>query len=67
MKQKTKPMTEKQHRRAEAFACNAIEGVPPTADEIAMFEMFDREGWSHERRRDYIVAQAKDGATLAAE
>jgi hypothetical protein len=44
-------------RRAEAFALQDLEGNPLTADEKAMFEMFDREGWSDERRRAYILAQ----------
>ncbi len=35
-----------------------IEGNPLTPEDIAMFEMFDREGWSHERRRAYIIAKA---------
>lgn len=52
----------RQHRRMEAFACNAIEGAPPSEADIAMFEMFDREGWSDERRRAYIIEQAKEGA-----
>ncbi len=35
----------------------AIEGNPLAADEIAMFEMFEREGWTPERRRAHIVVQ----------
>lgn len=60
---------ERRQRRAEAFACSAIEGQPPSQGDIEMFEMFDREGLSFEERRAYIVAQAKrDGdATLVAE
>jgi hypothetical protein len=34
----------------------AMEGNPLTADEIAMFEMFEREAWPHERRRSHILA-----------
>ena len=41
-----------------------IEGNPLTADEIAMFEMFERESWPHEKRREYILAQLRP---LAAE
>ena len=41
-----------------------IEGNPLTADDIAMFEMFEREGWTHERRLAYILAAAR---SLAAE
>ncbi len=46
-----------------------IESNPLDADDIAMFEMFEREGWSHERRRAYIHAQVDQNseATLAAE
>jgi hypothetical protein len=32
-----------------------IEGNPLTPEEIAIFEMFEREGWSHERCRAYIM------------
>ncbi len=41
----------------------AIEGNPLTADEIAMFEMFEREGWSHERRRAQILSLFKRTAS----
>jgi hypothetical protein len=43
-------------RRLDMQKLQEIEGNPLTADEIAMFEMFDRERWSHERRRAYIQA-----------
>jgi hypothetical protein len=45
-------------RRAVAMRLLEIEGNPLTPEDIAMFEMFDREGWSHERRRAYIIAKA---------
>ncbi|HXT05751.1 MAG TPA: hypothetical protein VN715_02300 [Roseiarcus sp.] len=51
----------------EAQHLQALEGNPLTADEIAMFEMFEREGWPHERRRAYILAQFKVAAAPAAE
>jgi len=41
-----------------------IEGNPLSPDQVAMFEMFEAEAWSHERRRAYILAKA---APLAAE
>jgi hypothetical protein len=41
-----------------------IEGNPLRAEDVAMFEMFEREAWTHERRRAYILAQV---APLAAE
>ena len=43
--------------RLEAQHLQAIEGNPLTPAESAMFEMFEREGWSYERRRAHIVAQ----------
>lgn len=44
---------------AEAMHLQAMEGNPLDAEEIAMFEMFEREGWSPERRRDYILREIK--------
>ena len=44
-----------QKRHQLGLALAKIEGNPLTPEEIAMFEMFDREGWSDERRRAYIV------------
>lgn len=46
-------------RRLEAMRLQEIEGNPLDAEDIAMFEMFERERWSHERRRAYILAQAR--------
>jgi hypothetical protein len=43
-------------RRLEAMTLQEIEGNPLTAEEVAMFEMFERERWPHERRRAYILA-----------
>lgn len=43
----------------------AIEGNPLTDDEIGMFEMFEREGWSPERRRAHILALGKPKAAAA--
>jgi hypothetical protein len=42
-------------RRLDAMQLQELEGNPLTAEEVAMFEMFDREDWSHERRRAYIL------------
>ena len=45
-----------------------IEGNPLDAADIAMFAMFEREGWSEERCLAYIVAQSKgEPAPIAAE
>ncbi|MDE2792162.1 MAG: hypothetical protein OXI81_17305 [Paracoccaceae bacterium] len=52
----------------EAAHLQAIEGNPLTAEEIAMFEMFEREGWSSERRRAHILGRIEDrGCVTAAE
>ena len=45
---------------AEAAHLQEIEGNPLTPDELAMFEMFEREGWSPEDRRAYIVRQIRN-------
>ncbi|WP_208249029.1 hypothetical protein WGT02_03755 [Rhizobium sp. T1470] len=45
-------------RRLEAQHLQLIEGNPLDAEDIAMFEMFERERWSHERCRQYIIEQA---------
>ena len=43
--------------RLEAMKLQAIEGNPLDAEDIEMFEMFEREGWSDERCRAYILAR----------
>ncbi|MDE0204138.1 MAG: hypothetical protein OXK73_17085 [Rhodospirillaceae bacterium] len=53
-------------RLAEAARLQAIEGNPLTAEEIAMFEMFEREGWSPERRRAHILRRIRDRGRVAA-
>jgi hypothetical protein len=45
-------------RRLEAMKMQEIEGNPLSPEQIKMFEMFERERWSHERRRAYILAKA---------
>ena len=45
---------------AEAAHLHEIEGSPLTPDELAMFEMFEREGWPPEDRRAYIVRQIRN-------
>jgi hypothetical protein len=51
-------------RRIAAMRLQEIEGNPFTADDVAMFEMFEREAWTHERRRAYILSKV---GTRAAE
>ena len=52
-------------RLAEAAHLQAIEGNPLTAEEIAMFETFEREGWSPERRRAHIARRVEDRVRVA--
>jgi hypothetical protein len=49
-------------RRLVAMRLQEIEGNPLSADQVEMFEMFEREGWSHERRRAFILAQSRAAA-----
>jgi hypothetical protein len=51
-------------RRLVAMRLQEIEGNPLSTDDVAMFEMFEREAWPHERRRAHILAKAR---SLAAE
>jgi len=41
-----------------------VEGNPLSEEQVGMFEMFEREAWSHEKRRAYILGKAR---ALAAE
>jgi hypothetical protein len=43
--------------RLEAMNLQEIEGNPLDAEDIAMFEMFEREGWNDEQCRAYILAR----------
>ena len=43
--------------RLEAMNLQSIEGNPLDAEDIAMFEMFEREGWDDDRCRAYILAR----------
>lgn len=44
----------------------AFEGSPADAEQIAMFEMFEREGWSHKRRLAHIKGRAKAASLVPA-
>ncbi len=55
-------------RRSVAIRLQEIEGNPFTPEEVAMFEMFDREGWSPDKRREYLLGLARPaGVPHAAE
>jgi len=53
-------------RGLEADHLQEIEGNPLTADEQAMFAMFQREGWSIERQRAYVLERLKTARTVHA-
>ena len=46
-------------RRIVAMHLQEIEGNPLTPEEVAMFEMFEREAWPHDKCLAYILAKAK--------
>ena len=46
-------------RRLAAMRLQEIEGNPLSPEDVAMFEMFEREAWPHEKCRAYILAKAK--------
>jgi hypothetical protein len=54
-------------RTLEAAHLQAIESNPLDAEQMAMFEMFDREGWSEEEQLAYILERARAQASDAAE
>jgi hypothetical protein len=49
-------------RRLEAMNLQIIESNPLDRADVAMFEMFEREGWDDERCRAYILAQVPAAA-----
>lgn len=53
-------------RTLEAAHLQAIEGNPLDADQVAMFEMFDREGFSSEEELAYVLERARTGAAAQA-
>jgi hypothetical protein len=38
----------------QIMAMQEIEGNPLTAEEVEMFQMFDREGWSSEKQQAFL-------------
>jgi len=51
-------------RFQEASHLQAMEDNPLDAQDNALFAMFEREGWSPEQRRAYILEQAKADARV---
>lgn len=48
--------------RLEAMHLQVIESNPFDAEDVALFDMFDRERWSHEKRIEYIREMGKQMA-----
>jgi hypothetical protein len=46
-------------RRLQAMHLQVIEGNPLNEEDIAMFEMFEREGWDDDRCLAFIEAKAR--------
>ena len=61
-----KEALDKELKFREARHLQALESNPLDARDIAMFEMFEREGYSPEQRRAYILKQAQDDALIPA-
>lgn len=53
-------------RRLTAAHLQAIEDSPPSPEQMAMFEMFEREGWPHEKRLAHIRERARSAAMIHA-
>ncbi len=49
-------------RRAFGLKLHEIEGNPLDAEQIALFETFDREGLSDEQRRAILIRRAQNRA-----
>ncbi len=57
------PTPESAHLRGlEAEHLQEIEGNPLTAEERALFAKFEREGWSTESQRAFVLARFAVGA-----
>lgn len=54
-------------RRLEAMHLQEVEDNPLSAEDIAMFEMFERERWSYARRHEYVMERARKMAAEAPE
>lgn len=53
-------------RRLVAQHLQSIEDNPLDTEDIAMFEMFERESWPHDKRRAYILERARAASLVPA-
>jgi hypothetical protein len=56
-------VAERRQLRLEAMNLQEIAGNPLDAEDIAMFEMFERERWTDEECRAYILVRAQELTT----
>lgn len=59
-------LTHAQKRFRVAMHLQELEGNPLSADQVAMFEMFERESWPQDRRLVYIRELAQAAANKSA-
>ena len=59
-------LIERTEKLREAAHLQAVERNPLDAEDKALFEMFEREGWSLEKQRAYIIEKAKADALIPA-
>ena len=50
-------LTKSGSRLRAAMAIQSIEENPLDVEQIAMFEMFERENWPHEKRRAHLASR----------
>lgn len=55
-------VTAARKRRLMAMQLQAVESNPLGREQIAMFEMFEREAWPHDKRRAFILAKVRASA-----
>ena len=58
-------ITNSEQKFHEVRHLQALEGNPLDAQQVAMFEMFEREGWSEEQRLDYIRERARKAVSAS--
>jgi len=57
---------EARHRLKEAMRLQEIEGNPFDAEDVALFAMFEREGWSEAQCLQFVLRDARERAALNA-
>ncbi len=62
-KRPKKEIEERKHRLKEAINLHEIEGMTISKNQIAILEMFDREGWSDEKCLEYLSKIYKEDSS----